>query len=323
MNQGLIHALLLDGRGGARELDPYELSNWQPEQGCLWLHFDYRQPDTRRWLEQHSQLDKVAVSALLSEATRPRATSHGQGLLIALREVNLNPGADPEDMVAMRLWLEPKRIISTRNRQLTSVQTLATRLAQGKGPANSDTLLAELAFELQRPLGEIVEELDEQIDELETRFLDGTLETSRGELLTQRRQLIQFRRYLSPQREALGRLLADKDHGVLSTEARTSLRETQDSLHRYLENMEAIRERSAALDDARANQLSEQLNKRMFVLSIITALFLPLSFMTGLLGVNLAGIPLADNAAAFGVFVATLVLMVALQVWYFRRRGWI
>ncbi|WP_116472468.1 zinc transporter ZntB [Zobellella maritima] len=323
MNQGLIHALLLDGQGGARLLDDQQVNRWQPEQGCLWLHFDYRQPDTRRWLEQHSELDKVAVSALLSEATRPRATGHGQGLLIALREVNLNPGADPEDMVAMRLWLEPQRIISTRNRQLASVQTIAARLAQGKGPANSDTLLAELAFELQRPLGEIVEELDDQIDELETRFLDGILETSRGELMTQRRRLIEFRRYLSPQREALGRLLMDKDNGWLGPEAKTSLRETQDSLHRYLENMDAIRERSIALDDARANQLSEQLNKRMFVLSMITALFLPLSFMTGLLGVNLAGIPLADNVAAFGVFVATLVLMVALQVWYFRRRGWI
>lgn len=323
MNQGLIHALLLDGRGGARPLDPHQLGQWRPEQGCLWLHFDYRQPATREWLEQHSQLDKVAIAALLSEATRPRATSHGHGLLIALREVNLNPGADPEDMVALRLWLEPQRIISTRNRALTSVLSLSERLAQGKGPATADALLAELAFELQRTLGEVVDELDDQIDELETRFLDGALETARGELMTQRRQLIQFRRYLSPQREALGRLLLDKDNGWLSPEARTSLRETQDSLHRYLENMEAIRERSAALDDARANQLSEQLNKRMFVLSIITALFLPLSFMTGLLGVNLAGIPLADNAAAFGIFVVTLVILVALQVWYFRRQGWI
>lgn len=323
MNQGLIHALLLDGRGGARELDPAQLARWQPEQGCLWLHFDYRSDHSRDWLQRHSGLDRVATAALLSEATRPRATSHGHGLLIALREVNQNPGADPEDMVALRIWLEPNRIISTRNRPLASEDMLKQRLAQQKGPLNTDALFADLAAELIRPLADIVDELDDAIDELETRFLDNSLAEARGELLTQRRQLIQFRRYLSPQREAIARLLADKDNGWLSHEVKTSLRETQDSLHRYLENMEALRERAMALDDARANQLSEQLNKRMFVLSVITALFLPLSFMTGLFGVNLAGIPLADSPAAFGIFVLALTLLVMGQIWYFRRRKWI
>lgn len=65
------------------------------------------------------------------------------------------------------------------------------------------------------------------------------------------------------------------------------------------------------------------MNNRMFVLSIVAAVFLPLGFLTGLLGINVGGIPGADYEAAFYIFTVILVGIVAIQLWFFRKRHWI
>ena len=70
-------------------------------------------------------------------------------------------------------------------------------------------------------------------------------------------------------------------------------------------------------------RLSEQMNNRMYVLSIAAAIFLPLGFLTGLLGVNLGGIPGADNTVAFWVFVVIIVLVVVLMAVLFRWKRWL
>ena len=68
--------------------------------------------------------------------------------------------------------------------------------------------------------------------------------------------------------------------------------------------------------------MSEQLNQRTYVLSVVAAIFLPLGFLTGLLGINVGGIPGADSPLGFVVFSGILILIVGVQLWYFIRKGW-
>ena len=110
--QGLIHAMLLDGRGGARDMSWDAVASWQPEQGARWLHFNFDEEAAQQWLVHHSGLNDIASGALITPETRPRAVSRGDNLLLALRGVNLNPGAEPDDMVSVRLWTDGKQVIS-------------------------------------------------------------------------------------------------------------------------------------------------------------------------------------------------------------------
>ncbi len=105
-------------------------------------------------------------------------------------------------------------------------------------------------------------------------------------------------------------------------ELRLSLRETSDRLIRHLEDFDAIRERAAVSQEELQSRLAEQQNVRMYVLAIVAAIFLPLGFLTGLLGINVGGIPGADNPLAFGIFVTFTVLIVVTQVIFFRMRKW-
>ncbi|GAA0694810.1 zinc transporter ZntB [Marinobacterium maritimum] len=317
-----LHALLLDGQGGARPLTATEVDAWCPEQGTLWLHLDYTDTGNRHWLEQHSGLPELAVDALLAENTRPRAAVLGDQLLLALRGVNTNPGADPEDMVSIRLCISEQRIISTRKRRLMSISRLLEDLQRGEGPCNSAELIVQLNDRLVERMGTTVENLDDQLSDLELDLLATPSSEMRHAVRNLRRQSISLRRYYAPQRDAFNQLQSER-LPWLTTDTKLALREISDRLLRHIEDLDMLRERSAMAQEELASIQGEQLNQRMYVLSIISAIFLPLGFLTGLLGINVGGIPGADNDNAFLMFLGSLSLMVAGLFWLFRRWRWL
>lgn len=319
---GLIHARLFDGRGGARTLLMPELASWTPDKGVLWAHFDYTKAPARDWIRRTSGLEPLVAEALITEETRPRAMSLGDGLLLALRGVNLNPGAEPDDMVSIRLWLDASRVVSSGKRDLLSVRDLLDRLAEAKGPSGAGQFIVELIDRLVWRMSETVDRLEDSVAGLEDSILEARSGALRLDLASLRRQTITLRRYLAPQREALSRLITEKV-GWLDETDRMRLREVADRLIRHIEDLDAVRDRAAVAHEELLSRISEQLNARMYVLSIVAALFLPLGFLTGMLGINVGGIPGADNPWGFLTFAGILVLIVVAQVVLFRRKGWL
>ncbi|WP_226702161.1 zinc transporter ZntB [Microbulbifer elongatus] len=322
MNAGLIHAYLLDGNGRGRRLTWPEVEAWEPVQGHLWVHMDYTDGDVRRWVSGGAGLEPLVAQALLTEETRPRSTSMEDGLLIALRGVNLNPESQPEDMVSIRLWAEESRVISTRKRQLLSVSDLCQQLDAGRGPRTTAGLVVELADLLVWRMSDTVDTFEDTIDELEDRVVAGASGSLRLDLAVLRKQTITLRRYLSPQREALARLMVEKLDWIGEPD-RLQLREVSDRLLRHIEDIDAVRERAAVTQEELMSRISEQLNSRMYVLSIIAAIFLPLGFLTGLLGINVGGIPGSENPWAFLIFSVLLAITVAVQLVVFRWKKWL
>ncbi len=145
MKNGLILAYILDGTGGGKQVSWEDINSWQPEQGLLWVHLDYSVPGVQKWLAEKSGLDEVISDALTEEDSRPRCTPFHEGLLLGLRGVNSNPGADPEDMVGVRIWFEKNRIISTRQRKLLSMSDIQTAIEQGNGPESLGDFLVQVA----------------------------------------------------------------------------------------------------------------------------------------------------------------------------------
>lgn len=320
-NGELVHALLLDGEGGARNLTAAEVRAWQPQQGIIWLHFDFTASATRDWLERSLNLPEIVVDALLSEETRPRSTVIDKGLLMSLRGVNLNPGANPEDMVSIRLSAEENRIVSTRRRRLLSVEDLAESLLAGTGPATTADLLIELCDRLVWRVNGTVDQFEDEVADLESRSLEQEDNDLRRDLATLRRQTIAVRRYLAPQREALNRLSMEKLRWINDAH-RMQIREITDRLIRNIEDLDALRERAGVTQEELTNRIAEQMNNRMYVLSIVAAIFLPLGTLTGLLGINVGGIPGAEHPLDFPVFVILLVLIVAIEFVWFRHKKW-
>jgi zinc transporter len=319
---GLIYGCQLDGSGGARELGWDEVPARLPSSGFLWLHLDYESAVVQRWLSESSGIDLLIREALTAEDPRPRSLVHGEGLLVILRGVNLNPGADPEDMVSIRMWIEPTRVVTLRRRRLMAVDDIRAAIARGSGPRTVGELLVQLADSLIERMAGVVSGLDETIDSIEEAMLVAQARELRPRLSAVRRQAIALRRYLAPQRDVLGRLQSERID-LLEDVDRSRLREIGDRTIRYVEDLDADRERAAVTHEELDNRLAEQLNRRMYALSVIAGIFLPLSFLTGLLGINVAGIPGSENPQAFALVCALLVAFAGFQAWLFRRLRWL
>ena len=130
-----------------------------------------------------------------------------------------------------------------------------------------------------------------------------------------------FRRYIAPQRDAIARLRSIDQPWMKSIHNRR-LQETLDQVIRYTENLDAIRERAQIVKDELASTLANRMNKNIYALSVVAAIFLPLGFLTGLLGINIGGIPGSENNQAFAIFCGLLVGVVALQIVIFKKMKW-
>lgn len=322
MSSHILRAFLCDGSGGG-----IPLSENAPEPALtggsfIWHHLDVNHPSTREWLSsQIPHHDPYVIDALLAEETRPRMTEVQDGIILILRGVNLNEQADPEDMVSIRLWVQKDRVISLRRRKLKAVTDMEESIQAGKGPKDTGQFICMLMARLLRRIEPILEKLDEATDEIEDDILSSVDVSLREDIIDIRKQAIVFRRYMIPQRDAIDQLRMTSLEWI-TDKHRRYLQENYNHVTRYVEDLDAVRERAQIVKDELANMLSDKLNKNMYMLSVIAAIFLPLGFLTGLLGINVGGIPGSDYDLAFWIFCGFLVIIVCIQIALFKRLKW-
>lgn len=317
-----LFAYAFDGKGGGRPLEGDEVAKTIQSKALAWAHFDATHKGARRWLrEEIDYLDPLVVEGLLADETRPRFAQFNDGVLLILRGVNLNENAEAEDMVSIRIWADAQRIISVQRRELRAVQDLRTMLLEGNGPKATGEFICALTARLFDRMGPILTELNEDMDGIEERVMEEAQLSLRSDITDTRRKAIIFRRYMAPQRDAIGQLRM-ADIAWLSEINRRYLQESLNTITRYIEDLEAIRERAQIVKDELATMLADRLNKNLYVLSVIAAVFLPISFLTGLFGINIGGMPGVDSGLAFWVFSAALALVVVLEVVIFKYLKW-
>jgi zinc transporter len=318
----LVCAYLLDGKGGGDALDWTEIDAWKPEQGLLWIHLDSTVTEAQSWLREKSGLSALTCDSLLDRETRPRNTQTDDGLLVILRGVNCNPGAEPDDMVAIRMLFTEQRIISLRFRFVRAVQDIRSNIEAGKGPCSPAEFLVMAAERIADRMGDVVAELDDKVSALEDSVLSADSHELRSQLADLRRTSISLRRYIAPQRDVLARLMIDRI-GWLTDPDRAHLRELAERTARFVDDIDSARERATVTQEELINRLSEQMNKAMYMLSIIAAIFLPLGLLTGLLGINVGGIPGAEYKWAFALVCTILILIGIGLILWFKRIKWL
>ncbi|QLC26620.1 zinc transporter ZntB [Parasphingopyxis algicola] len=321
--EGLIFACSLDGAGGAKRIGWDGVESWTPEDAPLWLHVNGAADRVRDWLSGAGGLTEPTAGAMLSPESRPRVFHGAKGFVVILRGINLNPGSAVEDMVALRMWSDGRRLITVREEKLRTVRDLYERLiASDNGPRTIAELFVELVDRLTERIGSVVLEYDDRLDAIEAQADQGDPEDLRRQLGNLRQELVGLRRYLGPQREALNRMMAEAPDWI-DERQKLTLRETTDRSQRHIEEIDAARERAIVLKDDVANRLNEQLNRNLYVLSIVAAIFLPLSFLTGLLGINVGGMPGVDDGDAFWITCAALAVLLIVELLIFRKLKWL
>jgi zinc transporter len=317
---GLLWSYRLDGQGGGCKQD--RLGNTDEKTpGFNWFHLKTDENESVVWMQEMG-FDENVIEALSALETRPRMAMLAGGVLINLRGVNTNPGSDPEDMISLRVWFSDKSIVTAqkKGRRLISIEDVRTQIENGSGPKSPGEFISMLIEHLANKIGDIVDSIDDDLTKIEISMDENNIKPVQQNLSAVRLQTAVLRRYLSPQREALSELY--RTRGILSDDITYNLQYQTDRITRHVEDLDLAKERAAVLQSELQNRLAEKQNARMYLLSIVAAIFLPLSFLTGVFGMNIAGMPGLESPNAFNILTGIMLILAIALIAYMRWKKW-
>jgi len=304
-----------------RERDARDFADVAQIANFIWLHIDGMQDDVDALLAQVADIPEPAISALKAQETRPRCASFGHGALVNLRGLGDPSAIDGDPLVSVRIWAQSRLAISLSYRQLGVLDRLTEQMAAGRF-ADPGDLIAATAIEITEALDPDIADLGDALDLIESSVLEEGKSGERHRVADLRSTAIAYRRFLSPQRQALERLMVLQE-SWLEPDDRMHLQEAADRCARMVEELEAVRERSALVHEALTDLRAEHMNRQALVLAVVALIFLPLTFVTGLLGMNVVGIPFAQEPWAFwGVTLFCLAVGGLVAIW-FKATHWL
>lgn len=312
-------SILPDGTAAPlKELPAFDAA---PEAVWVWTHIYVRQKCAREWLEAEARLDLTVVKALMAEDTRPRAVIKDDGVMVILRAMNLHEGEAPEEMISIRMWIDERRVITSRKRDIKAIEEIQASVEKGEPPASPAEFFRTITARLFARMEPFLDELEDSIAAAEERIVSGLGKDLGDSLLTIRKRVAIFRRYVTPQRTVLEKL---HQHSIpwLSSEHQQHLGEELDRVIRYVEELEELANRTQILTEEVRNLHSERLNNLAYVFSVVATIFLPLGFLTGLLGVNVGGMPGLEHPYAFWIFTAMCVVLTVVMIAFFKKLKW-
>ena len=281
-------------------------------QGGTWLALDGHDPRLAAALEAADL--PAAVPEWLAAATQMvRRKEVGSGIFIGLARYAIGPSEDDDRTVCAALWLEPRRLVGVDHGALPGATAAAGRADGDARLASPWGLLARYLAEMAEDLADDLAALAPMLDELEDRLAAPDDDMPVRELSSLRQRLIRVRRHAVPF-GLLGRGLAADRRLAAEPEAHAMLHDVAESVERSLAALGLHLERSEILNDQIQAMLADRMNRATYRLGVVATVFLPLGFLTGLLGINVAGIPGDHDPYAFWLVCGFLVLVAG--VWY-------
>ena len=320
----LIFGRVLDGKGGARPIDRTQVDGWQPAAPgeVLWLHLKRDCAEVLPWLMGDLGIPEPTAEMLVSDATRPRAFREGTALVATLRGINFNPDAEPEDMISLQLWSDGQRLITLRKLAMQTPRDIVALLDVGQGPVDAGNTITMIVEQLVVRMNQSIVDMNDKIDELEEMDMEAEHELILSKITTIRRNCLALKRHMSPQHEALDWISRTappwfEDHD------RREIAESIDRLRRYLDDIDISKESALVLqDELRARSLASS-EHATYMLTIVAGIFLPLGFLTGLMGINVGGMPGVEDSHAFWVVVGICLSVMAVQLFLFWKWKWL
>ena len=287
----------------------------------VWIHAQASVGAGPAAISGYAQIPEYARVALLAQETRPRFDAINGGAIINLRGKGLRTDDQGDPLVSLRLWVADGLVVSVAFHHLQGIEPVHALVQSGHVHDPGD-LVSALADAITDTMDPEIAALGDELDRIEEGLDSATNPLRlRRRVAPVRSMAIQYRRFVVPQRIAIERM-ATAEFDWLDAADRLKLRTAADRCARMGEELESVRERAAIVHDELTDLRSERLDSRGLQISIIATIFLPLTFLTGLLGMNVQGIPFADHPHAFwGVSIFCLLVSIFTGA-YFYWRHW-
>ena len=305
-----------DGR--AERVDLHQALTGQPQ--LIWVHLTTTDERAQTWFRDRAHLSDYVVDALTAFETRPRCEAFDKGALLNMRGRSDMELSASDPLTSIRIWAVKGHVFSATRRPLVALSTVENEVQKGAIRDPGD-LITAFASAITADLDPVVADLGDELDACEEQLDLSRIFDLRRTVTKVRAEAIGYKRFINPQRSAL-ETLAALPGDWLGPDDRQHLSAAADRAARMAEELEAIRERAALTHEQLTDLRAEQLDTRSLIISVAAMVFLPLTFITGLYGMNVKGLPGAESPWAFDVITLSCVLISILIIGYFATRHW-
>jgi magnesium transporter len=298
----------------------------RPDSGAwLWVDLDAPSKEETRVLADVFHFHELAIEDALAEIHHPKIESYGDYLYLILHGIDFEAHEHCFKTQDVDFFLSTQYLVTVHHGAARSIGKIADICARnpqllGEGTAALLHRLIDALVDNYRPE---VDELQERLDKLEAEVFEKPNPRLAREILDFKRDVASLRRVVLPQRDAIGRL-ARREYPLISEQLAYRFRDVHDHLIRLSDEAMFFQDRITGILDAHLSAVSNQLNSVMKVLTIIATLFMPLTVLTGMWGMNitLPRLPGGDPLQ-FWWIASIMFVLCAIMLWFFRRRRWI
>jgi magnesium transporter len=292
----------------------------------VWVNLSNPTPEEgRAILTDLFHFHELAVEDALSALQFPKVESYGDYLYVILHRIDFMAPEHTFHTHDVDFFLGPNYLVTIHSGESRSIDDVCqvcqrNSRALGEGPAAFMHRIIDTMVDNYRPE---VDELGERLDEIEERVFDASSPMLAKDIINFKRDVSSLRRVVQPQRDVVGRL-GRREFGFIDEQIAYRFRDVHDHLVRLVDESMFLQDRITSLLDANMTTVSNQLNSVMKVLTVIATLFMPLTVLTGMWGMNVPLPEFPGGQAAQFWWVAAMMLALSISMLvYFRRRGWI
>ena len=323
-DSGLICGFALRADGSGRTIETHDVAACLADEGAvIWLHFNGAHAGARRWLAQSGIVPTSFLRLIEEHDDRVQVAATPAGVIAAIDDLAFGETVDPSEIVTLWVYASERLLVTARNHASMTADRLRQSARTGVAASGGFWLLARLLDAQVHLLRQWLQVASHQLDHAEDRILIGQVAEQRESLGRIRRQAMHLRRHFAPLRLAVDRLptlLVGKE-GAGDAER---WRLVHDELGYSVDEAAAVYERAKLLQEELASRLAEATNRNLYVLTTWTIVFLPMTLISGIFGMNVDGVPGAGDRATAGPFWLVMLLMLlagALVFLLLRRRG--
>ncbi|MCA1899615.1 MAG: magnesium/cobalt transporter CorA [Chloroflexi bacterium] len=328
----MIQALFFSpGKPVRTDVSPAEFHRLlRDKRGLLWVDFTSEPPETSLPVLQMFGFHPLAIDDALQETHAPKIDDWSDYLYIVLNYMHLIKDSEPWDteIDELDIFLGRNYVVTHHDNPIPSLEAVwdSSQRDPRYSKDGADHLLYKIMDAVVMDYMPIIEKIDDEIDLIEDQVFDNPGSETLARLFTLKRVLLAMRRILLPQREALNKMARD-EYQVIDRKDRVFFRDIYDHLVRLHDINESLRDLVGGALDTYLSVVNNRMNEVMKTLTVITTLFMPLTFVTGFFGMNFfAADPPQGSWTLPIVFYATLGLMLltpVLMYFWMRRRTWV
>lgn len=321
-----VHVIRYDA-ASIEEMDPAppgDFSALRSEGRVVWIDVQgLADLDLLARLGETFALHPLALEDVVSISQRAKVEDYDSHLYVIARMPEVADDTFLTDQTS--LFIGHDYLITFQERYGDCLGPVRERLRRGKGlirRSGPDYLAYAILDAIIDAYFPLLETYGERLDELEREVSDRPSRYSMARIHRERRVLLMLRRAVWPMRDALGALIRDES-SLITAQTRVYLRDCHDHAVQIIEMVETDRELATGLVEIFLSTLSQRLNEVIKVLTIISTIFIPLTFIVGVYGMNFDWMPELRWRFGYPIVMGGMAVLALLMLWYFARRGWI